>query len=455
MASANVISNFARGPRGSLKHRCAHCGTGDTHKPLLICAGCKAVRYCTKDHQIEHRARHKCACRAINKCRKKLEAEEDGVRNSTDPMWPGNLFEQSSGRFWGVLPTRPYMRARFALLNSLRRMGTFDGVKEGHSHLMDMMRLCRSDNMGLRQMIPAVLLQLDQDQECYDFIKWYATVGQDSHYDWGNMDLPFLDVKNANVYEDPSYVTGEYGDPHHITALVLLKLKLIQDTINVRLVRKVIAAASKHLPREVQICIETAVVRSPLSTHLYKQNSVDLLAMELKIARHVKILGAKLTEANPFVISGLLRPDEWLDDLPEYTSTGSAEEMQLVLYYGYPAWLQTQGALELLENARKNAEKDSADEIEDTLKHIRLQGDTRTGAELLDDMSLNRIWGYFDWAVEDAVSLASERPSDIHRRTNKEMWDAPVKEEEDMFSDSEDDSREDEEDALHTRAIFA
>ncbi|KAH4650967.1 hypothetical protein HBH79_249750, partial [Parastagonospora nodorum] len=182
------------------------------------------------DHQIEHRARHKCACRAINKCRKKLEAEEDGVRNSTDPMWPGNLFEQSSGRFWGVLPTRPYMRARFALLNSLRRMGTFDGVKE---------------------------------------------VGQDSHYDWGNMDLPFLDVKNANVYEDPSYVTGEYGDPHHITALVLLKLKLIQDTINVRLVRKVIAAASKHLPREVQICIETAVVRSPLSTHLYKQNSVD------------------------------------------------------------------------------------------------------------------------------------------------------------------------------------
>jgi hypothetical protein len=414
------------------------------------------VRYCTKDHQIEHRARHKGACSAIKKCRKRLEAEEDGVRNSTDPMWPGNLFERSSGHFWGVLPTRPYMRARFGLLNSLRKMGIFDGIKEGHSHLMDMMRLCRGDNMGLRQIIPAVLLQLDQDQKCYDFIKWYATAGQDPHYDWGNLDLPFLDVKNADVYEDPSYVAGKYGDPHHITALILLKLKLIQDNINVRLVRKVIAAAPKFLPRELQIRIETAVVRSPLSNQIYEQSSVDLLAIELKIARHVKILGAKLTDANRSVISGLLRPDEWLDDLPEYSSAGSVEEMQLVLDYGYQAWWQTQGALELLENARKNAEKDSTDEIEDTLKHIRTHGDTRTAAEVLDDLSFNRVWGYFDWAVEDAVSLASERPSDVHQRTNKEIWDAAVKEEEeDSFDDSEEDSEDVEENSLHTRGVVA
>jgi hypothetical protein len=61
-------------------------------------------------------------------------------------------------------------------------------------------------------------------------------------------------------------------------------------------------------------------------------------------------------------------------------------------------------------------------------------------------MSFNRIWGYSDWAVEDAVSLASERPSDIHRRTNKELWDAAVREEEeeeeDCFDDSEDDYEE-------------
>jgi hypothetical protein len=105
-------------------------------------------------------------------------------------------------------------------------------------------------------------------------------------------------------------------------------------------------------------------------------------------------------------------------------SPGSPEEMQLLLSYGYQAWWQTQGALELLENARKNAEKDSADEVEDMM----MEGETRTLAELLDDISFNRIWGYLDWAVEDAASLASERPSDVHRRTNQENWKAAMKE---------------------------
>lgn len=424
MASSSTASTASRGPQGSLKHRCAHCGTGDTHRSLLVCTGCRAVRYCTKDHQVEHRAQHKSACNKIKKSRKQLQAQEDEVRNSNDVMAPGNAFEEHVGHFWGMLHTRPYMRARFALLDLLRKEGTLDGVKESMSHLMDMMRLCRSDNMGVRHMIPAMMLQLDQDQECYDFIKWYATTGQDSHYDWGDMDLPFLDVKNADVYEDPSYVAGKYGDPHYIAALVLLKLKLLLDNINVRLVRKVVAAAAKPLPQELRNSIETAVVRSPLSTQLHKKSSLELVAMELKLVRHVRILGAKLGEANDSVIHGLLRPEPWLGKLPNMYSPGSPEEMQLLLSYGYQAWWQTQGALELLENARKNAEKDSADEVEDMM----MEGETRTLAELLDDVSFNRIWGYLDWAVEDAASLASERPSDVHRRTNQENWKAAMKE---------------------------
>jgi hypothetical protein len=142
-------------------------------------------------------------------------------------MTPANAIATDVGRFWGLVHTRSYMRARFALMDLLRKEGTLDGVKEALSHLMDMMRLCRSDNMGIRKIIPFLMLQLDQDQECYDFIKWYETTGADSHYDWGDMDLPFLDVKNADVYEDPSYITGKYGDPHHIAALMLLNLKLL------------------------------------------------------------------------------------------------------------------------------------------------------------------------------------------------------------------------------------
>jgi hypothetical protein len=332
MTSAN------RGPRGPLKHRCAQCGAGDTNRALLLCTGCRAVRYCSKDHQAKHRAQHKSVCSRIKKCRKNLEVEDDGVRNATpDFMTPANAFATDVGHFWGLVHTRSYMRARFALMDLLRKEGTLDGVKEALSHLMDMMRLCRSDNMGIRKIIPFLMLQLDQDQECYDFIKWYETTGADSHYDWGDMDLPFLDVKNADVYEDPSYITGKYGDPYDIAALMLLNVKLLQDNINIRLARKVFVATTKQLPQELRDSIEIIVVRSPLSTRLHKQNSIKLVARELKLVRHINILGARLKEANESVIFGLLRPDKWLGRPPEVYSPGSPQEMQLVLDYGYQA----------------------------------------------------------------------------------------------------------------------
>jgi hypothetical protein len=211
---------------------------------------------------------------------------------------------------------------------------------------------------------------------------------------------------------------------------MLLKLKLLQDNIDTRLVRKVLAA--KQLPQELWVGIETAVVRSPLSTQLHKKSSVQLLAMELEIVRHIKILGARLAEANDNVVYGLLRPDEWLGQPPQMYSPGSPEEMQLLLDYNYQAWWQTEGALELLENSRKNAEKDSADEIEDMLEH----NEDLT----LEDVSFDRIWGYFDWAVEDAASLATERPSDVHVKTAREFWKA-AREEEDNWVDYSDDGQ--------------
>lgn len=91
------------------------------------------------------------------------------------------------------------MRARFFLADELRRIGSLDGVREGLYHLKDMLRLCRGDNLDVRSLVPALMLQLDQDQECYDFIKWYSTEGQRGGYDWGDVDLPFFDVKAADV----------------------------------------------------------------------------------------------------------------------------------------------------------------------------------------------------------------------------------------------------------------
>ena len=76
------------------------------------------------------------------------------------------------------------MRARFGLVEALLEVQTFDAVDQAHSHLMHMLRLCRGDNMGVRDLVPALFLRLGRDQECYDFLKWWAKMHDDMHYDW-------------------------------------------------------------------------------------------------------------------------------------------------------------------------------------------------------------------------------------------------------------------------------
>ena len=332
------------------------------------------------------------------------------------------------------------MRARFFLADELRRTGSLEGVQEGLDDFKDMMRLCRNDNMGVRQLVPALMLRLDQDQECYDFIKWYQTEGQRSDYDWGNMDLPFLSVKDADVLEPTGFMDqGKFGDAHHCAALILLKLKLLIDVINVRLARKL---AIGRLPVELSEMIEMAVTRSPLSVPLPMKSSIDLVALEGLLVGQIRYLGSYLGEENDHVITGLLHPDEWLTDIPETMSRGSTDEMQILLQHSFATWWQTEGALELLRASTKIAALDSESEIDGMMRSSTFkkgEGSRRTKEELLRDVSLNRIWGYIDDAVRDAGSLSAERPLEVHRRETQAMMDelSDTDDEEDSDDDDE------------------
>lgn len=89
-------------------------------------------------------------------------------------MTPPNLFEASVGHFWGIHETRPYMRSRYAVVEAYLAIDTYAAVEAARSHLADMLRLCRGDNMGVRDLVPAILLRLGRDQECYDFVGRYS-----------------------------------------------------------------------------------------------------------------------------------------------------------------------------------------------------------------------------------------------------------------------------------------
>lgn len=52
------------------------------------------------------------------------------------------------------------MRARFAAADALLRIDTAAAVEQALGHFTDMLRLNRSDNMGVRDVIPSLLLWL-------------------------------------------------------------------------------------------------------------------------------------------------------------------------------------------------------------------------------------------------------------------------------------------------------
>lgn len=188
-------------------------------------------RYCSTDHQKAHRPTHKLFCGLVKKSQEKLAREEAALRAHTrddDPMLPANPFESVAGQFWHWRPTRPYMEARHEVVTNQLNIRTGEAVEAALANLLDMLRLCRGDNLGVRSQVPALYLRLGRDQEAFDFLKWYADKSHD--YDWGDMALPFLDVKGADPFEAIDIETsGLKMDLCFKVALLLLKSRLFVD----------------------------------------------------------------------------------------------------------------------------------------------------------------------------------------------------------------------------------
>jgi tetratricopeptide (TPR) repeat protein len=80
-------------------------------------------------------------------------------------------FEEDVGYFWGILETRPYMRARAGLAQCLWTMGKREDAVD---HYKDMLRLNPNDNQGLRHLLLAWLLVLDRDAEAKALLDDFA-----------------------------------------------------------------------------------------------------------------------------------------------------------------------------------------------------------------------------------------------------------------------------------------
>ncbi len=79
-------------------------------------------------------------------------------------------FKEDVGHFWGLLETRPYMRARCGLAQTLWAMGEGDAAI---AHYRDMLRLNPNDNQGIRDLLAACLLAIGDDAGLAQLLKQY------------------------------------------------------------------------------------------------------------------------------------------------------------------------------------------------------------------------------------------------------------------------------------------
>lgn len=285
--------------------------------------------------------------------------------------------------------------------------------------MLDMLRLSRIDNMGIRNLIPPMFLQLDRDQECYDFIKWFEMDDQRCDYDWEDLDLPFLDLKGANVFEDIGYLKRAPGHVLHLSVMILMKLKLLVDIIHIKLTRKVIGT---RLPVEIWQYVECHVVRSPISRKWVDKPFRTLLDAQDKLTADIMLLAKALWDANQDFIHVLTCAQEFLAaEPPRLYELGSQEEMEMLLQCSYGAWWQHEGVLDLLQAAKSIAGKNAGEDVENLIKNMESEWGPGTEAnksrqDFLDSVSDIRLWGYFSHAVQDATSLSKDRPSEIMTR---------------------------------------
>lgn len=144
--------------------------------------------------------------------RQGVEASEKGLGKSA--------FEEDVGHFWGILETRPYMRARHGLAQALWKTGRRD---EAVSHYQDMLRLNPNDNQGIRYLLLDCLLELGRDGEASRLLERYKEDAS-AAWTWSRALLRFK--REGDSPASRKALAGAVKDNGHVAAYLLGRKKM-------------------------------------------------------------------------------------------------------------------------------------------------------------------------------------------------------------------------------------
>ncbi|KAI5925130.1 hypothetical protein F4810DRAFT_89889 [Camillea tinctor] len=317
---------------------------------LQRCGACLVVHYCGVEHQTAHRPLHKRSCNILKKARAKLEQEEGKLRDfAGDIDCPPKPFQNARAKFWKFTGTRPYMLARHGVMTASLYIRTGEAVEAALAHTLGMLDLCRGDNMGVRNQVPALYLRLGRDQEAYDFIKWWA-VGTDDDYDWSDPSLPYLDMHNEDAFEhSDKYIEETKFEFSFNPAMACIKIRLLLD------MKMLDRCVKEHGDQPYDKKMEW-VREHALSDILYKRRDIvekseysDIIA---DLEDQVSKVYACLEATNKHYMPMLHNPDPFLNKEPGAFMLGDRDQAIASLRETWYMWAECTPALEVMR-ARK------------------------------------------------------------------------------------------------------
>jgi tetratricopeptide (TPR) repeat protein len=154
----------------------------------------------------------KTPAEAIELYQKGLEAGEKAIGPAA--------FQEDVGHFWGLLETRPYMRARSGLAQALWDVGRHD---EAIEHYRELLRLNPNDNQGNRYLLAGCLLALDRDADLTALLTAY---GQESTAEWSYTWALIAYRRDGNSVEARSLLEKATTANSHVASYLLGRKKL-------------------------------------------------------------------------------------------------------------------------------------------------------------------------------------------------------------------------------------
>jgi tetratricopeptide (TPR) repeat protein len=153
---------------------------------------------------------------SVTEARAYLEKAVEAGERALGPV----AFEEDVGHFWGILETRPYMRARAGLADCLWRLGAED---EAVAHYEDMLRLNPNDNQGIRDILLTRLVKRGSQEKAHQLLEAYSDDGS-ANWLYNRALVLFRDQGESD--EATEALTEALSQNPHVPAYLLRKKRV-------------------------------------------------------------------------------------------------------------------------------------------------------------------------------------------------------------------------------------